>query len=84
MPAGLGAPLEGPQNMMPGQAEDVPWLTTLPDAAESSERHLTIGDRRLAANWSPPLEPSTSPCTVPPHSCAADELVALFGWKPRR
>jgi RNA polymerase sigma-70 factor (ECF subfamily) len=32
MPSGLGAPLEGPQSQMPGQADDVPWLTPVPDA----------------------------------------------------
>jgi RNA polymerase sigma-70 factor, ECF subfamily len=32
MPSGLGAPLEGPQSVMPGHADDVPWLTPVPDA----------------------------------------------------
>ncbi len=32
MPSGLGAPLEGPQSLVPGQADDVPWLTPVPDA----------------------------------------------------
>jgi RNA polymerase sigma-70 factor (ECF subfamily) len=32
MPSGLGAPLEGPQSLMPRQTDDVPWLTPLPDA----------------------------------------------------
>jgi len=31
LPSGLGAPLEDPLSQVPAQADDVPWLTPLPD-----------------------------------------------------
>src|SRR5215467_14112380 len=31
LPSGLGGPLESPLSEVPAQADDVPWLTPLPD-----------------------------------------------------
>jgi len=59
LPSGLGAPLDGPQSQIPGPADDVPWLTPLPDAllAAAADDPAAIAGRRdslrlaLIAAW---------------------------------
>jgi RNA polymerase sigma-70 factor, ECF subfamily len=59
LPSGLGAPLDGPLSEVPGQVDDVPWLTPLPHASlgAAADDPAAIAGRRdslrlaLVAAW---------------------------------